>query len=119
MRSKASRTAIAARSRPASVLEPVYESMGEWQKLISVLEVQVRFVEDPYQKVELLHRIARLYEENLGDHARAFETYARAVEADSQNEETLLGARAARHADRPLAGRRQALRPRARQARGQ
>lgn len=73
----------------ASVLEPVYESMGEWQKLISVLEVQVRFVDDPYQQVELLHRIARLCEENLGDHARAFETYARAVEVDSQNEETL------------------------------
>ena len=73
----------------ASVLEPVYEAMGEWQKLISVLEVQVRFVDDPYQKVDLLHRIARLCEENLGDHWRAFETYARAVEVDSQNEDTL------------------------------
>jgi len=73
----------------ASVLEPVYDATGEYQKLISVLEVQVRFSDDPFAKVELLHRIARLYEESLGDHARAFETYARAIGVDSQNEESL------------------------------
>jgi tetratricopeptide (TPR) repeat protein len=73
----------------AGVLEPVYDAMGEWQKLISVLEVQVRFTEDQFQSVDLLHRIARLYEESLHDHARAFETYARAVQADSTNEESL------------------------------
>src|SRR6478736_1248054 len=73
----------------ASVLEPVYDATGEYEKLISVLEVQVRFTEDAFAKVELLHRIARLYEENLGDHSRAFETYARAIGVDSQNEESL------------------------------
>ena len=73
----------------ASVLEPVYDATGEYEKLISVLEVQVRFSEDAFAKVELLHRIARLYEESLGDHARAFDTYARAVTVDSQNEESL------------------------------
>jgi tetratricopeptide (TPR) repeat protein len=73
----------------ASVLEPVYESMGEWQRLISVLEVQVRASDDPFQRVELLHRVARLYEESLNDHAHAFETYARAISVDSQNEESL------------------------------
>ncbi|MEO7037108.1 MAG: tetratricopeptide repeat protein [Polyangiaceae bacterium] len=70
----------------ASVLEPVYDSIGEYGKLISVLEVQVRFSDDAFAKVELLHRIARLYEENLGDHAKAFDTYARAIAFDSQNE---------------------------------
>lgn len=73
----------------ASVLEPVYDAMGDYPRLISVLEVTVRFAEDPFQKVELLHRIARLYEESLGEYAKAFETYARAVSADSQNEESL------------------------------
>ncbi len=73
----------------AGVLEPVYDAMGEWQRLVSVLEVQVRFADDPYAKVDLLHRVARLYEENLGDHASAFDTYARAVSVDSQNEESL------------------------------
>jgi tetratricopeptide (TPR) repeat protein len=73
----------------ASVLEPVYDANGAWNHLISVLEVQVRFSEDPFAEVELLHRIARLYEENLGDHRSAFGTYARAVAVDSQNEESL------------------------------
>jgi tetratricopeptide (TPR) repeat protein len=73
----------------ASVLEPVYDAMGDYPRLISVLEVTVRFADDPFQKVELLHRIARLHQQSLGDHARAFETYARAISADSQNEESL------------------------------
>jgi tetratricopeptide (TPR) repeat protein/outer membrane biosynthesis protein TonB len=73
----------------AAVLEPVYESMGEYAKLISVFEVQAAASDDAFTRVELLHRIARLYEENLSDHARAFETYARAVGVDSQNEESL------------------------------
>jgi len=73
----------------ASVLEPVYDAIGEYQKLISVLEVQVRFSEDAFAKVELLHRVARLYEESLGNHAQAFDTYARAIGVDSQNEESL------------------------------
>jgi tetratricopeptide (TPR) repeat protein len=73
----------------ASVLEPVYESMGEWAKLISVFEVQAKATDDPFTRVELLHRVARLYEESLGDHVHAFETYARAIAVDSQNEESL------------------------------
>ncbi len=73
----------------AAVLEPVYESTGEWQRLVSVLEVQVRSSDEPYMQVELLHRIARLHEENLLDAANAFGVYARAVEVDSQNEDSL------------------------------
>jgi golgin subfamily B member 1 len=73
----------------AGVLEPVYDAMGEWQRLISVLEVQVRFSDDPFARVDLLHRVSRLYEENLGDYASAFSTYARAVQCDSQNQESL------------------------------
>ncbi len=73
----------------ASVLEPIYDTMGDWQKLISVLEVQVRFCDEAYEKVELVHRIARLYEESLSLHVDAFQTYARALAIDSQNEETL------------------------------
>lgn len=79
------RAALAA----AGVLEPVYDAMGEWQRLISVLEVQAKHAEDGYSQVELLHRIARLYEESLGDHAGAFSVYARAVQVDSANEESL------------------------------
>lgn len=71
------------------VLEPIYDATGEWTKLVSVLEVQVTHASDAYAKVDLLHRIARLYEEMLSDHASAFQTYARAVALDVTNEESL------------------------------
>ena len=73
----------------ALVLEPIYDATGEWNKLISVLEVQVKAADDPYQKVELLHRIARHHEEMLQAHGVAFETYARAVQFDIANEDSL------------------------------
>jgi len=73
----------------ASVLEPFYDGAGQWAKLISVLEVQVRFQDDAYLQVELLHRIAALYEDNLQDHPSAFDTYARALSLDNTNHDTL------------------------------
>ncbi|MGO9839514.1 MAG: tetratricopeptide repeat protein [Polyangiaceae bacterium] len=73
----------------AAVLEPVYEGASDWPKLIRVHEVQVTHASDPLQKVELLHRIARLYEDALGDHASAFDTLARALPIDDGNEQTL------------------------------
>ncbi len=73
----------------AAVLEPVYEATSDWPKLIRVHEVQIRRATDPFHKVDLLHRVARLYEDALGDHASAFETYARALPMDDGNEQTL------------------------------
>ena len=51
--------------RAAAVLEPVYESAGAWRELISVHEVQVAHADDPFAKVDLLHRIARLHDGRL------------------------------------------------------
>jgi tetratricopeptide (TPR) repeat protein len=73
----------------AGVLEPVYEGASDWAKLIHVHEVQVQHAADAFQKVDLLHRIARLYEDALDNHASAFETYARALVVDDGNEDTL------------------------------
>jgi tetratricopeptide (TPR) repeat protein len=73
----------------AAVLEPVYEGASDWPKLVSVHEVQVKHATDAFQQVELLHRIGRLYEDALGDHASAFNTYARALPIDDTNEQTL------------------------------
>jgi tetratricopeptide (TPR) repeat protein len=73
----------------ALVLEPVYEASGDYPKLVRVLEVQVRHADDPFKKVELLHRIARLHEDSLGDPRAAFDTYARALPVDNANDETL------------------------------
>ncbi len=73
----------------SAVLEPIYESLSDWQRLISVHEVQVQHTTDPFQRVELLHRIARLYEDALDNHAAAFDTHARALALDNGNENTL------------------------------
>ncbi len=73
----------------AAVLEPVYEAASDWPRLISVHEVQVAHADDPFQKVDLLHRIARLYEDALENHGAAFDTYARALTLDNGNEATL------------------------------
>ncbi len=73
----------------AAVLEPVYEGASDWPKLIRIHEVQVQHTPDPFQRVELLHRVARLYEDTLDNHASAFDTLARALEFDNGNEDTL------------------------------
>ncbi len=73
----------------AAVLEPVYEAASDWPRLISVHEVQVQHGTDAFQKVELLHRIARLYEDAVDDHYSAFDTHARALALDNGNEDTL------------------------------
>jgi tetratricopeptide (TPR) repeat protein len=74
----------------AVTLEPIYEGSGEWARLVSVLEVQVKHAEDFLSKVELLHRIARLYDDQLQDPNRAFDTYARALVEDNSNQSTLV-----------------------------
>ncbi|MDP9000178.1 MAG: tetratricopeptide repeat protein, partial [Myxococcota bacterium] len=73
----------------AAVLEPIYEAASDWTKLIRVLDVQVLQARDPLQKADLLHRIARLQEDALGDLPSAFDTYARALPLDDGNEQTL------------------------------
>ncbi len=57
--------------------------------MIRVYEkVQVRHAEDPFQKVELLHRIARLYEDALSNPGAAFDTYASALPLDDRSDLT-------------------------------
>lgn len=73
----------------SAVLEQVYESQGDAEKLIGALEVQVKHAEDAYAGVETLQRIATLQEESLGAVEAAFETYSRAVALDSQNVDVL------------------------------
>ena len=65
-----------------------------------------RHADDPFAKVELLHRIARLYEESARRTTRAaFDTYARAVALDNGNEDDAPEPRAPRDGRR-TAGRR-------------
>ncbi len=73
----------------AQVLEPIYMAGGQVEKLVELLEVMVRHAEDPYSRVELLHRIAELYEVNLDKSREAFDAQVRALGEDNSNELTL------------------------------
>ena len=73
----------------ARVLEPIYEASAEYGKLIDVLEVMAVHAEDPIGKVELLHRVAELYETRLERAHDAFDAHARALPEESSNELTL------------------------------
>ncbi len=75
----------------AEVLEPIYHDMGEWRKLIEVLDVKLRHAESEIDKVELLHRIAEMMESDLylDVPEEAFDVYARALAEDRTNERTL------------------------------
>ncbi|NVB84939.1 MAG: tetratricopeptide repeat protein [Kofleriaceae bacterium] len=73
----------------ARVLEPIYETAGEYAKLVDVLEVMVAHNEDPHARVELLHRIAQLHEQMIGNAHAAFDAYSRALRDDSGNQLTL------------------------------
>jgi tetratricopeptide (TPR) repeat protein len=73
----------------ALVLEPIYEAMGESAKLIEVLEVQVKAADDDFARVDLLKRVAKLYEDMLENAMASFQTWARAVACDVTNEESL------------------------------
>jgi tetratricopeptide (TPR) repeat protein len=73
----------------ARVLEPIYDTTGEYPKLVDVLEVMVAHNEDPLTRVDLLHRIARLHEQMIGNTNAAFDAYARALRDDSGNQLTL------------------------------
>ncbi|HEY8946389.1 MAG TPA: tetratricopeptide repeat protein, partial [Polyangiaceae bacterium] len=72
----------------AEILEPLYRSQGDYQKLIGVYEIQVARTEDSQRRVDLLHEIAQLYEDAAGNLNAAFETMARALAVDPSNEPT-------------------------------
>ena len=73
----------------AVVLEQVYRSGGEWDRLIAIHEVQLAGSDDAFRRVELLHAIAELFEMKLDDSGRAFDSFARALEIDRGNEITI------------------------------
>lgn len=72
----------------AEILEPIYRDSNDVRKLIGVHEIQARHASAPERRVDLLHRIAELYELSLEDYANSFETYSRALGHDPANIQT-------------------------------
>lgn len=70
----------------AQILEPIYQSTGNWERQIGVYEIMARHAYDPERKNELLHQIAELYEIGGDDGDKAFDTYARAFRDEPRGE---------------------------------
>ncbi|HKP59235.1 MAG TPA: tetratricopeptide repeat protein [Polyangiales bacterium] len=75
-------------SQIAEILEPLYRDKNEYAKLISIHDIQVQNSTSSDQRVELLHRMAELYEVALEDLGNAFHTFARALAEDPANSST-------------------------------
>jgi len=73
----------------AAVLEPIYESAGEWDRVIAVYEVMAANSEDAIKTVELLTRIATIEERRLSHQNAAFDVYGRALRVDPNNLDVL------------------------------
>ena len=70
----------------AGILEPIYEELEDWPRLIQAHEIQLKAHDDPGPQVGLLMRIGELHSKKLGDADAAFEAYARAFRADAGHE---------------------------------
>ncbi|HVV52461.1 MAG TPA: tetratricopeptide repeat protein, partial [Polyangia bacterium] len=73
----------------AQVLEPIYESAGEWDRVIAVYEVMQAQAEEPARRVELLGRMAEIEERRLSHQNAAFDIYGRALRVDPTNQDVL------------------------------
>ena len=73
----------------AAVLEPIYESAGEWDRVIAVYEVMQANSDDAVRTVELLSRIAEIEERRLSHQNAAFDAYGRALRVDPNNQDVL------------------------------
>ena len=73
----------------AAVLEPIYETAGEWDRVIAVYEVMQGNTEEVPRKVELLIRIAEIEERRLSHQNAAFDAFGRAFRADPTNQDVI------------------------------
>lgn len=96
------------RERITHILEPIYEQRADWRKLAQVLEIQhghATAEEDQLTQVELLDRLAGIYQGQLRDDDLAWRAYARRFRLEPQN----AGVRAALEGLTPRLARWQAL----------
>lgn len=70
-------------------LERIYGAQQQWPDLIEILSRKAGILEDTEEVIRLKHRIGQLYEERLGDGARAIETYKEILSVDPQNIDAL------------------------------
>jgi tetratricopeptide (TPR) repeat protein len=77
------------RARIAELLEPIYRANDWWQKLVVILDTQIRYVEDPDRRVAMLREIAHIHATRGGDQKLALEALSRAWRENVRDEAAL------------------------------
>ncbi len=70
-------------------LDRLAEVTGDWEKYTNLLADQTDKILDPIVKVEMLIRLARIYEERIGDVDRAIARYLEVLQEDPENADTI------------------------------
>jgi tetratricopeptide (TPR) repeat protein len=73
----------------AEVLQPIYESAGDWDKVAGTYEVMIANTQDAVRRVELLGIVAGIYERRLSNFDASFDAYCRAMRVDPANPEVI------------------------------
>ena len=73
----------------AEVLQPIYESAGDWDKVAGTYEVMIAHTQDPIRRVELLGTVAGIYERRLSNFDASFDAYCRAMRVDPASAEVI------------------------------
>jgi tetratricopeptide (TPR) repeat protein len=71
-------------------LERLASETGHWAKLASLLATEIDKVDEPRRAIDLLLRLARVYEEETGQLEEAIATYRRAITADPDSKPALV-----------------------------
>jgi tetratricopeptide (TPR) repeat protein len=71
------------------ILEPLYEQEGDASRLAIALEAKLTKIDDPLDRASVLQRLVELYEQRLGDRARALDAALRWLAVDPGSEQAL------------------------------
>jgi golgin subfamily B member 1 len=77
------------RAQAASMLEPIYLSSANFDRVMATLSTRLESSQDPDERRELLGRLAKLHEEQKEDYASALATVARLLEEDVTDQDTV------------------------------
>ncbi len=70
----------------AEILEPLYQTAAEWEKLHRVYEAELAHLESSADRLAMHYRIAELAEEKLLDVPQAMDVYTRAIKEEPLDE---------------------------------
>jgi tetratricopeptide (TPR) repeat protein len=73
----------------AEVLQPIYETAGDWERVAAVYEVMIANTQDPPRRIDLLGMVADIQERRLSNFDAAFDAYCRAMRVDPANPEVI------------------------------